>query len=644
MANITVPFCEIISQVESLAVTLPKWHLPVSLMASLPENLREYAAFGLALNECRKVAYQEFAYVNERISEIKAIGKRVTDTPFPETDVETSTPLSAADEEKENFQSLYNDAKRQYDEFRDAFIKEFTKLALELHRTTHDAADFKVVLFGRTQVGKSTIREALTCGDGATIGQGNSSTTKTCHEYTWRNLHVWDTPGIDSRKDVNRDETGIGDEERAANEKLETADIAVFVCKTDSLEEREREKLAQIVKSTRPYVILLNVVASFTDYANFKKRHSDQKINRNAQHEFIEDLIAPHPDAERNLIPIHALACFYSRARNSEAVDAFYKKYGVSRAELYALSNFGEFRQYLTRFICERGVVERRKTIDHVFIEKVRAFFESQKTLIDCFIKDKIENEQEIVNRSRGELARKGNQWSSATIKARLSTLLSAGVNTYAIAKQCIENGWEKETIHNYWDRILKQAVETVSKQLGEEFEADISHAMENMEDALKFNSEAFSKILEVEDAGGDGRKTMKLISRIAGWGGAVLFIASNWWNPAGWVVTVATLLSGLSLGFSLVSSFFRNLFKSKETKTRELKEKFDDNLRSASENLCCEMEMIFTKAIDKIDVNLNSYVEKEEQLKQSLLLIVDACNRAGAVCNAVELRMKKFA
>ena len=648
MRNSATTFREVISRIESLDLTPARWTLDSVILGNLAAELKELSAFGRALNQCKKAAEDEFAYISGRVDAVKAIGDEVSGMGFPELDADLSG-LSA--DEKERCNTLRNEARGIFEGFKSDFTNEFKLLGQELDKVTRESSDFKVVLFGRTQVGKSTTREALTCGDGATIGHGSSSTTKSCHEYTWRNLHVWDTPGIDSRKDTNRDDSGVGDEERAASEKLETADMAVFICKTDSLEPKERQRLAQIVMSGRPFVVLLNVVASFTDYTNFKKRRMDRKINREAQREFIDDLVcgahglhAPDgrfsaAEAERvreNLIPIHALACFYSRAKNCKKVDEFYEKYKVTRSELYALSNFGEFRQHLTRFICANGRSERRKTIDRVFVEKTGEFFSRKQNVIRRFIKDKIEKDIDVFVKTRRTIADKECRWTGGALRVKLQTLLTQEIDSYSIAMRCIENDYGKDRIKSVWTEFLKQGVERSQGFLTEDFGKDLGRVFENMSDALKFNSDAFARISDVEERGTDGRKITKWIKRLSGWGGAGLFVAANWWNPGGWVVAVAWILTGVAFALNWVVDFFR----STESKIQRLKEQFDEHLNTICGELCQKAEDGFRAAIKNADTALGQQVEEFKLLSRYLVGIAAVCKRANAVVSEVENRM----
>lgn len=110
---------------------------------------------------------------------------------------------------------------------------------------------FSVVLFGRTQAGKSTIREALMGGDGGTIGNGAQRATRNAREYDWGDCVVVDTPGIGAYE--------AADDREQALEAAESADIVVFVISSDGLQEDTFDGLAALRRRNMPVIFALNV-------------------------------------------------------------------------------------------------------------------------------------------------------------------------------------------------------------------------------------------------------------------------------------------------------------------------------------------------------------------------------------------------
>ena len=480
-----------VDRIGQISTAFPPWGLLVGDMGRLARTAREYADFAHALAQCRESAREEFTYIRERIGEVETIGREAAGGAFPppQTDLDGLT-----DSEGEQYLQTHAQARRRFDEFKDAFADEFGRLEATLARTAAAGEEFKVVLFGRTGVGKSTIREALTCGDGETIGRGASSTTKECHEYTWRKiLHVWDTPGIDSRKDVNIDERGVGDEERAALEKLEAADIAVFVFKTKPLELKEREWFRKVVESGRPFVVLLNVAASIQRYSLFKKRGGDRNICREKQGGCIGDIVKElSPDekrrAEENTVVVHALACFYSRARKGPKADAFFAENDVTRGELYRLSRFGDFRDYLTKFICGEGCRARRDTIDRTFVAQVGAFAGAQGKKVRRQI-DQIDRDTAELRKAADQLHRQAGAWSGNRLERKFADALNQYLAIVSIARRCIDDGIRDVDIEVRWKKCLSEAILQARQVLVEDFQGELKRTFRNLGEALEFNS-----------------------------------------------------------------------------------------------------------------------------------------------------------
>jgi len=67
-------------------------------------------------------------------------------------------------------------------------LAETERLRTFLERRKKSDDTFSVCLFGRTNAGKSTLREAITGGDGSTIGQGEQRTTQEVTTYDWEGI------------------------------------------------------------------------------------------------------------------------------------------------------------------------------------------------------------------------------------------------------------------------------------------------------------------------------------------------------------------------------------------------------------------------------------------------------------------------
>ncbi|MFJ7165121.1 GTPase [Streptomyces globosus] len=128
----------------------------------------------------------------------------------------------------------------------------------ELTGTRLSAMDtFNVVLFGRTGVGKSSLVEALTGGDGRRISPGRTDHTTRVEEVRWAGLRLFDTPGTNG---WGHDGDNSELEEQARRAVL-TADLVLLCFDDGSQLEGEFAKIAAWVLAYRkPAVVVLNCV------------------------------------------------------------------------------------------------------------------------------------------------------------------------------------------------------------------------------------------------------------------------------------------------------------------------------------------------------------------------------------------------
>ena len=130
---------------------------------------------------------------------------------------------------------------------------QLTELAAE---QLTDMDNFTIALFGRTGVGKSSMVEALSTGDGASISPGDSDWTTTVRPVDWESCRVIDTPGIQG---WGRTTTRSELEERA-RQALLSADIVLLCFDTQHQQAGEFRKVAEwIAEFGKPAIAVLNV-------------------------------------------------------------------------------------------------------------------------------------------------------------------------------------------------------------------------------------------------------------------------------------------------------------------------------------------------------------------------------------------------
>lgn len=211
--------------------------------------------------------------------------------------------------------------------------------------------DFTIALFGRTKTGKSTIREALTRGDGGTIGKGAQRTTRDIHEYRWQGLRLLDTPGIEAYQ---------GEEDTAkANEVIDQCDMILFLASDDSVQPGEFSMMAQLKRINKYFAVILNVKDNLENPQRLKRfLQRPEKIffpQRIAEHEnHIRTHVKEYLAIDNvEIICIQAMAAFLS-------TQASYTDYSV---QLWDLSRIEEVYYLIAEDIKNNGQQRRVSTL-----------------------------------------------------------------------------------------------------------------------------------------------------------------------------------------------------------------------------------------------------------------------------------------
>ena len=209
---------------------------------------------------------------------------------------------------------------------------------------------FTVTLFGRSMVGKSTLMEILTRGDGSSIGKGAQRTTREIRSYTWRGLEVIDVPGVEAYE-------GEEDEKRA-HEAASKADVVVFLISDDAPQPSEAEHLDALRRLGKPVLGVCNVKVAVGDLHRVPRFL--ERIERSFEptdldaiaHEFLSFTSTGAPDPDWTFHPVHLLARFLS-------ADPLYAEHA---ADLVRASRFHRFEEHLVQQIRERGAFLRVRT------------------------------------------------------------------------------------------------------------------------------------------------------------------------------------------------------------------------------------------------------------------------------------------
>lgn len=147
-------------------------------------------------------------------------------------------------------ESFLDMLKTQTEGIGESFNSSYVAIKIQLDSKKKDGTTFNITLFGRTTVGKSTLMEILTHGDGRTIGKGAERTTRDIRHYEWNGLSITDVPGIDAFN-------GEQDEQLAADA-ARNADLIIFIITDQAPSSNEAEWLCRLKAEDKPLLCLCN--------------------------------------------------------------------------------------------------------------------------------------------------------------------------------------------------------------------------------------------------------------------------------------------------------------------------------------------------------------------------------------------------
>ncbi|MEQ9625984.1 GTPase [Coleofasciculus chthonoplastes] len=455
--------------------------------------------------------------------------------------------------------------------------------------------DYTIALFGRTKAGKSTIREALTQGDGSTIGKGAQRTTRETYEYRWQGLRLIDTPGMEAYR-------GEEDTEKA-NEIIDQADMILFLTSDESVQQGEFEQMAKLKQINKHFVVLLNVKE------NLDRSQRLQRFLQKPEKVFDEERLLQHHSHLVNHIQEY-LSLEHIDIIDIQARAAFLStqpEYTEIAKKLWELSRLEEVYSLIAEDIYYHGSSRRIST----FFDGTSKFISQiEKDLSGCsnnlkeegdfiaFNQKKIQNLfQEFLEDSRRKLDDK-----IVILLTQFKQKVPDFVDNH-IGNDQAEAEWKnlnktyndklKDSIQEFWQEVLADLKEKL-----EEFEKEYSYDVESIQ--LNFDIDNFNK--------GEAGKFIKNLSLVLSGIAAAAFVAANWWNPAGWVVVAGWVSTGLGIIAGFISGKVKN----------EEKKEFDKKRQDLKNELIKKINEQQAKTINACTKELEKQVEKIKQSPDS--------------------------
>lgn len=467
--------------------------------------------------------------------------------------------------------------------------KDIEELKLSLANKKQNLEDYSIVLFGRTRAGKSTIREALTNGDGSTIGKGGQRTTRDVHEYRWNHLRLIDTPGIEAYK---------GEEDtHKATKKVDEADMVLFLTSDDSVQPGEFEEMARLSQINKPFIVLLNVKAKLETEAQLKRfltkpEKSFDKERLLGHHHHIQKYVNQYLHINQiQIIDIQARAGFLSNLPE-------YKQY---KSELWKLSRLEQVYSVIAEDIYNYGNKRRAST-----------FFDGTKVLINNIekqlltIKKDINSQLNFVQKKEKETKKLFSDFTKDTdrkIDSEIKVIFSQFKQKVpifvdqALSSQNAQKQWEnkqkelKEKLEKSIERIFGIIIKELKEKLLE-FEQEYSYDTNKINFSFNFSN------LDKEIFG----YALKGVGIVLGVIGAGIII----FNPAAWVVGACFTFG------NMIFNFFSDKVKDEEKrKLNQQKEKTKNDLitqlNKQEQELIIKLKKEIKCKLEEIEKNISA-------------------------------------
>jgi len=487
---------------------------------------------------------------------------------------------------------------------------------------------FTVTLFGRTMAGKSTIREALTRGDGATIGKGAQRTTRDVREYTWKSLRIIDTPGIGAYE---------GDQDRAqALSVIDETDVVLFLASSDGIQEESFKGMQELRQLNKPLLFVLNV-----------KRDLEKPVN---MRRFLKDPRSVFDDSELRghfarihklageylgmqdirIIPVHAQAAYLStRPEHEEHADLL-----VEHCRLGDLLD--EIKSEVTR----RGTVRRVQTIVDG----------TQVSLLDLQVE--LGEQAKTIRRAAKYLKDKFREldiWLDGFVSA---TNTRAEIEAAQLvqplrtsASSFIDENIEREDVGHRWNQKVKALdIERWLKQQQTAILNELRGRLVEFSDEMSVESKLIGEFDAAKPSQFDPWDVKRSLRWVSAAGGALAgvaavagyFGAANFWNPAGWI---AGGVSVIALGLSW-------LFGDREKKLQRQKAKATSQLRESIDKLEHEVANGLKKWLyDSVTSRLVRAIRKDTKqlyngMRDVSRALDDGARQLGAIVEGLNRRL----
>ncbi|MFZ8847280.1 MAG: GTPase [Candidatus Hydrothermia bacterium] len=447
-----------------------------------------------------------------------------------------------------------------------------------------------VGFFGETNAGKSTLIEALICGDGASIGDGRKDFTREVKHFKYENINLIDMPGIEGNEESLKLEI-----EKAVRK----AHIVFYI--VNSTKEPERETLLKVKNYLNSKAEIYSIINVRLDVGRlrYKKTFEDDSVKKVAERtdSFMKEVFQ---ERYKGYIICHALLGFFAKGSpNREDLKNYQKRafeiLGKNKKTILKISGLDKLENLIKNAskninaeIVKSNTIEVISelsfTINRILENKKK--FENDLKLAEISIKQKKEEIGNIIKKYEKE----------APIK--LGNFLDKKANElYEIVSEGIDNEWSderiKEEVKRFIDKIEKELEEKV-KEIKNPLKSEIEEPMKELSERISLLKE-FTINLEF-----DFKEVFKNLEigffNVLKWiGEFILSIFFGFVAGRGLGAIIAGIVKIVKDVFSWIAWFLGFGENPKEKKKREAKSKALDEIQK-------DMDKIKKYVIDKMN------------------------------------------
>jgi len=512
--------------------------------------MKKRNAYNKALKDCDKIAQEEFKaalkFSKRRDQIVNNLNNEFNEIAWKAKQVTGKDHVAA-----KGLNDIQRNFGADYELLRAKQVK-----ALEQQKES--LKSFSVMLFGRTMAGKSTIREAITEGDGLTIGKGAQRTTRDVRQYEWNHLRIIDTPGFGAYN-------GMEDTE-IARSILEKSDVVLFLISDDSIQKSTFTELKYAYQLNKPLIFVVNVKKNLEKNVHRKKAIKDPN-----SYIYDAECLDGHKDRLRqeaaklgmnpkyiHIVPIHAQAAFLS-TQNA---------YSEQKEDLYRISRMDNLLELLTDEITHKGRVRRVQTLLGSTL--------TQSGDLGALIRSQKESVEATLNEYVNTLGRvyKWHERQSKLVPDKIEKDIGYSYSPLvkSISTFVDDNIQFKDFGHRLAAHIASFDLEGHCKNVANNIAAELAADLEQFNRDMAKNIELSGKLnLEGTKSSFDPFD----YKRINGWASAVLGALStiafmNSWNPIGWGLLAVGFVFGIFQMFS--DSKIKKLQAAKRNRTNEIR------------------------------------------------------------------------